>query len=344
MQLTYKIKKNIIKRILQNRKKSQGFDAVYAETFQLPANAGADFNNSYYFSAHHTEGQSLFLRLGLRGDNQSEIWFTYRDKDIFYTCPVERCKAEDAPIHVECLEVEKRWKVTFTGKLQSMKNQEEVKNAAFEGIFTATAPIFDFFYHANPEPMADAFTQEKWDKSFFKEVQKNNQTHYEQVGKLTGTLRIGEQSMALDLYSIRDHSFGPRDWNYMDKHIWLTALTENGDALNISMVSYPAIRGIRVGNLNKAGKTICLLQTHTSDDLINNGLGVDKFGLLCKLENGEELKITTEREAEVVYSFANGQYILREGMGNYTINGEKARGIIEFGFNKDKTRWYRDKK
>lgn len=339
MQLKYRIKKAIIQSVLQKRKHKQVFDSDYAELFQIPPDAGSDFNNSYYFSAHNLEGQSLFLRLGLRGDKQSEIWFVYRDENMFYSCPIELCHTKDSPLQVECVEAGKRWKLKFEGHMQSLDNKDDIHKAVFEGLFTATAPIFDFFYHANTEPMARAFAKEKWNKSFFEEVQKNNQTHYEQAGKIQGRLMLGSKEKQIDMYAIRDHSFGKRDWNYMDKHMWLMALNETGDALNLSMVSYPAIRGIQVGNYLREGKVLSVLNVTCLDDLINNGQGADAFVLEAVLENGEKLKVTVHRDAEVVYSFANNQYILREGMGSFTINGEKARGIVEFGFNKDSNRW-----
>ncbi|MDY0016149.1 MAG: hypothetical protein RBS13_08070, partial [Bacteroidales bacterium] len=239
MQLKYRIKKAIIQSVLQKRKHKQVFDSDYAELFQIPPDAGSDFNNSYYFSAHNLEGQSLFLRLGLRGDKQSEIWFVYRDENMFYSCPIELCHTKDSPLQVECVEAGKRWKLKFEGHMQSLDNKDDIHKAVFEGLFTATAPIFDFFYHANTEPMARAFAKEKWNKSFLEEVQKNNQTHYEQAGKIQGRLMLGSKEKQIDMYAIRDHSFGKRDWNYMDKHMWLMALNETGDALNLSIVSYP---------------------------------------------------------------------------------------------------------
>ena len=192
MQFIYQIKKTIIRNILKKRKKAQGFDPVLVETYQLPADADNDINNSYYFSAHNIEGQSLFIRLGLRGDKQSEIWFAYRDNDFFLSCPTELCPIEASPLHVECIEVEKKWKIIFRGEMQSLTNKEIRVQACFEGVFEATAPIFDFFYHADPEPMASAIAREKWNKAFFQEIQKNNQTHYEQAGKLTGNLNINQ--------------------------------------------------------------------------------------------------------------------------------------------------------
>ncbi len=49
------------------------------------------------------------------------------------------------------------------------------------------------------------------------------------------------------------------------------ALLENGDALNISMVSYPAIRNICVAISIITAKVISAIKIHTPDDLIQNG-------------------------------------------------------------------------
>ncbi len=339
MSILYFLKKSLIHSILKRKQKKSPFDIERSEHFELPTDAETNFNNSYYFSAHHVNGESLFLRLGLRGNGESEIWFAYRDSEHLYNCPMSLCTTNNSPIKVFCEEIGSKWKILFDGELECLDSPAEKKKAHFEGTFTATAPIFDFFLHANLKPMAEAFAKEKWSRNFFKEVQKNNQTHYEQPGILTGELTIGEEKKSIDMPALRDHSFGKRDWDYMDKHVWLMALLENGDVLNISMVSYPAIRNICVGNLYHNGKSISAIKIHTPDDLIQNGKGADSFTVHCHLENGENLLIKATREIHIPYSFSENQYHLLEGIGNFIINDIKARGIIEFGFNKDSKRW-----
>ena len=339
MSISYCLKKSLIYSILKRKQKKSPFDIEKSEHFELPADAETNFNNSYYFSAHHANGESLFLRLGLRGNGEREIWFAYRDSEHLYSCPMSLCTTNNSPIKVFCEETGSKWKILFDGVLECLDSPAEKKKAHFEGTFIATAPIFDFFLHSNLKPMAKAFAIEKWNRNFFKEVQKNNQTHYEQPGILTGELTIGDEKKSIDMPALRDHSFGKRDWNYMDKHVWLMALLENGDALNISMVSYPAIRNICVGNLYQNGNSISAIEIHTPNDLIGNGKGADTFTVHCRLENGDNLLIKVTREIHIPYFFSDNQYQLLEGIGRFMVNDIKARGIIEFGFNKDLKRW-----
>lgn len=53
----------------------------------------------------------------------------------------------------------------------------------------------------------------------------------------------------------------------------------------------------------------------------------DKVAVCCLLESGEKLQIIAEKEAEVAYSFADEGYFLYEGIGTFSINGEKARAF-----------------
>lgn len=334
-----KIKTALMKKMLTARKQKDPFHEKLAELYSLPENAPANFNNSYYFSGHTLAGESLFLRLGLRSDKSCEVWCVYKNGDTVYTNPVmEYASAEDSPLTVACVETSKEWKVAYHGPMVDRDNPEQTLHASFVGTFTATDPIFDFTYHMNPTSTAVAMAREKWSKALFAEMQENRQTHYEQNGRMTGTLQIGDKQFAIDMNTVRDHSFGKRDWNYMNKHMWLMAVLENGDMINISMVSYPAMRRLDAGNVIFGGKTISLTEILFQDDMVNGGSGPEDFHLSCMLENGRKLNIYAKKETEVVYTMG-GTYTLREGLGSFTIDGRKARGILEFGFNQDASRW-----
>jgi len=128
----------------------------------------------------------------------------------------------------------------------------------------------------------------------------------------------------------------------MDKHIWLMALDKDGNSLNVSMVGYPAIRKLEVGNIYENGQPQCILHTSGLEAKVTKKGVPEKISVCCLLENGKKLEIIAEKEVEVPYSFANEGYFLYEGIGTFTINGEKARGIMEFGFNSDQSRWNRN--
>ena len=335
------MKTALMKRMLLSRRAKQPFNEKLAELYSLPENAPENWNNSHYYSGHTLSGESLYCRLGYRSDGSAEVWFAYRNGENFYSHPVtEYADAKDSPLEVTCVESGKEWEVSFAGEVIDRNDpNKKTVSCRFHGTFHATNPIFDFAYHINPTSMAVAMAREKWSKELFAEMQENSQTHYEQNGRMTGKLKLGSKTVEIDMPTCRDHSFGKRDWNYMNKHMWLMALLDNGDMLNISMVSYPAMRRLDAGNVIFGGKTISLVETIYCEEMENDGKGPDKFHIACKLENGRRVNVYAERETEIVYPMGGGSYILREGLGNFTVDGRKARGILEFGFNQDRTRW-----
>ena len=206
--------------------------------------------------------------------------------------------------------------------------------------FTATAPVYDFFTNGNDKLVAGAYSRVKWDKNFQESVKKSRQTHYEQYGRVSGSVKVGEEEITLEnIPAVRDHSFGRRDWAFMLRHIWLCGVSESGKAFNVSMVNYPIADGIRAGNLFD-GKDIVNFSDFTFEgDTSADGKGADEVTVHITTVEGNGVTVTGKRTAETVYYLQNGEYSLREGFGSFELNGEKYFGIWEFGFNKDRNLW-----
>jgi hypothetical protein len=54
--------------------------------------------------------------------------------------------------------------------------------------------------------------------------------HYEQLGRVTGTVRVGEDSWTFTGTGHRDHSRGPRDFKSIRDHAWVNCLFPSGRA------------------------------------------------------------------------------------------------------------------
>ncbi len=52
--------------------------------------------------------------------------------------------------------------------------------------------------------------------------------HIEQVGRIHGTIRVGDRAFGIDTLGNRDHSLGPRDNKALKSHQWLQGYFENG--------------------------------------------------------------------------------------------------------------------
>lgn len=331
------LKTLFMKRIIGAKQKKQPFDYEAGEAFVLPADADATVNNSYYFSAHSVEGESLYCRLGLRAPH-SEVWFAYcRDGRLYTHTPL--LYKDKPPLSVS--RTEEGWEVIFDGPLAAEDGSEIA--ATFRGLFTSQEAPVDFFSHMPPVRTAKAMAGEKWSREFFAEVQKNNQVHYEQTGRLRGHLTLGDEEREIDLPCVRDHSFGKRVWGYMNNHLWLMAVN-NTSQLNFSMVSYPAMTLLEVGNFKPAEGEMCYLLSAEYDRAAAvTGEVPRELSLTLRMTGGRVLTVTATCEFSTEYLFEGGDYRLLEGIGSFEINGVRYRGIIEVGVNGCRERIYNNR-
>lgn len=317
-------------RAIDKRNQQRPFDYQYAENFSLEGVENPWVNNSYYFSAHN-EKMSFFARLGKRV-NVEETWFVVYLEGKVYTLKPEFFPNGQSPIVVE--KIDDRWALSYQGKLN--ENDE----ISFQATFRATLKPIDFTCDMPAERMASAIANEKWDKVFFDRLKNvSGQCHYEQEGLLEGQLTLNGKTVDFQLPCVRDHSFGKRDWNYMNNHLWLMAVSP-ARQFNYSMVSYPVMSVLEVGHYrDEAG--IYYMQ-HADLDLqqVNKGTIPQELSFNVNLDNGQKINVLSKVITGVTYHFQNGQYILHENIAEFTIDGKTCRGILEIGFNRDDSRYF----
>ncbi|MCH5163652.1 MAG: hypothetical protein J1F36_01400 [Clostridiales bacterium] len=332
----YKLKTLFMKKMIAKKQKNNPFDYEAGENYALSNNDDWSINNSYYFSAHGAK-ESLYCRLGIRNCH-SEVWFYYSDGSELYVLKDMLFKG-DVPLNVHRTAL--GWKVEYKGQL-TKKDGLNV-SAEFEGEYSSSEPPVDFFSHMPPIRTAKAMAGEKWSKEFFAEVQSNNQVHYEQTGRLVGLLKIEDKIHKIDLPCVRDHSYGKRDWNYMNNHLWLMAVNETSQ-FNFSMVSYPAMTLLEVGNFKRANKPMAFMIDASYDrSAVITGSAPNNLNLTIILNDKSKINVVINKTDEDAYLFQNGDYCLIEGIAQFTIGNEKYRGILEVGFNKDKNRIFNGK-
>ena len=326
MHISHTLKYAFMKHEIEKKNRNHPFDTREAECFRLAPNADDEQNNSYYFSAHGTDGQSMFFRYAERGQKIREVWFAYfvsnrlvyaNDKDVFV--------AQDCPATVRCVEPGERWDFTY-----------HTDDLDFHGVFDASEPLFDFTYHADAASLADALAKEKWSKSFFSGLRSNSQSHQEQQGTIRSTLVFGGKTFEMDAIAIRDHSYGHRVWSYMNRHVWVMALLDDGNALNASFVSYPYIKELQSGYFNQQGNACKTIRSLTPMKQLDAS---GTFSFAARFSDGSSVDIHCRKTAGVDYQFEKGAYTLNEGVADFVVGGIHGRGIVEFGFNGDRNRY-----
>jgi len=353
MSIREQLKVSIIRRALEKKKKETPFDGVAYDLFQLPEDAGPLINNSYYFGGNSLEGESLVMRIGFRNTGKVELFVLYRTVDgRFFEVEKQEYDTADCPLKVTCEIPEKQWRLQFDGHMIEQATNE-LFNCSFDVAYKARLPIYDFMYHADFIGMARAFAREKWNREFFgkamssdtgmgKSGKKIEQHHYEQTGRIEGVLTLwGHEPRTISLAGARDHSFGKRDWNYMDDHIWLLAVTGKGEVFNFSIVNYPYVKRIFVGYTDiNSDRNHCIKDYHITSYDHNNGMGPDVMTFDAVYADGTVYHVKATRRDNVKTPFDGGNFYFQEGLGDFEINGIPARGSIEYGFNKDSSRWF----
>ena len=334
MNITRHLKRALIQRSLDKRKQQHPFDAEAAERYALPFDAPEAAINSYYFTCHDAKGVSLLLRFALRGEGRSEVWFAYRDATGNAWASSPTAYSTEPPAVVQCIEPCKQWRFSFDGPVRSLSSGRECA-AQFSGMFTASEEPFEFGYHMPSSVLADAIARQKWGRGLFDELQRNNQVHYEQQGRVKGELNIEGMTLRIDAPAMRDHSYGHREWSYMNRHVWLMALLKDGSSLNVNFVSYPALQ-LSSGYFSSAQGTVCVTDAALEGSLTP---GKAPGSLVCRMKfsDGTERELSCKKEEEFVFPCGEA-YTIHEGIGAFTVDGVSGRGVMEFGWNSDPSR------
>jgi hypothetical protein len=76
-------------------------------------------------------------------------------------------------------------------------------------VFEATTPVWDLHQEGGSQEFLGA-------------------AHIEQIGRVTGTIRVGGTRYAIDAMGTRDKSMGPRKPRNLNRHHWIQGLFDNG--------------------------------------------------------------------------------------------------------------------
>jgi len=363
MSFLTKAKTTLILSIMK-KQRTKPFNYCEADLFELPADAPSFVNNSYYFGGYSVDGQCMTMRLAFRNGENAEIFFIYTDAQGWHlVCDKQEYPSDACPMKVRNLIPARDWQVSYDGDLIDV-NDGSTHHIKVDFRFTARLPIVNPPMDSDLKGMASAFAKVKWDRDFFRrlggdtglgeEAKKYKQLHYEQTGYMEGTMVIDGRSSEFRLAGVRDRAWGKRDWNYMDCHMWLIAVTANGEVMNLSIVSYPHAKNLHYGYMDyEEDRNFAL----TGYKIISydhcDGKGPEEMVIDCSFANGKTYRLKTHREHDLVTPFDGGNFYFHEALGRFTFTetsslGKEpedgahtidAYGTIELGFNKDASRW-----
>ena len=125
----------------------------------------------------------------------------------------------------------------------------------------------------------------------------------------------------------------------MNNHLWLMAVSSDSQ-FNYSLVSYPVISALEVGNYRDAAGMHYMLKADLNLSEVGTGEVPSSLSFSVLLDSGKSIPVKAKRLDGVTYHFQDGQYILIENIAEFTIDGKTCRGILEIGFNHDRSRFF----
>jgi hypothetical protein len=343
------LKQKLIEQSINRRKAEAVFDAGKADLYELPAGAEEGQNHSHYFSLHSFDTKEcLFFRYARRGGNDAdELWFVYRDADgtVYMQENDHVKKGEKAPCRVEPSGDGKTLRFYYDGFVRrgvpdgkNMKPEGAALPLTCEGEFSGATLAFEFSHHMPAGTTARALSYEKLSKDFVKTLSSIHQTHYEQAGSARARITVDGTERNLKLPAIRDHSFGTREWDYMDRYVWTCVLLENGDFVHTHLVRYPAVKHLQAGLVFQGGRVVHLDYATPLEDVPATGGVPENFAIEAVYTDGTKRRIEWNLDFAVPFLF-KGDFLVNEGVSAFVINGVRGRGITEFSYNRDRARW-----
>jgi hypothetical protein len=209
-----------------------------------PTSDHIEWNESYYFVFYDKENKiGGMSRIGFKPNRQEGTTFFFiflPDGSVGAFHANDNASNYPTSLRVEnvehrCIE-DGNWKYSFEGPLLIFNNPKdfavvqenpEVINDLVGGkialSYTAYNETYEYAEHMTPEALEIG--------------KKTGDVHWEQIGKVSGTITVGEQTYEIDqCIGQRDHTHGIRDWTGVDSWFYFVIWFDDNLALNPAAV------------------------------------------------------------------------------------------------------------
>lgn len=183
-----------------------------------PSGDSAAWSESYYFNFIDPEQKiGMFTRMGFRPGNGwadalhvvylegRRVAFTYGRRDIGTDLSRYDGDLSVGHLALECVDPHQLWRVSYQGPAQDIADGEillQRSKARPEGWFTPAELEMSLEFNCLTDPHYSGLD--------------SGRGHFEQSGRVTGTIELDGQRWQVAGYGVRDKSWGPRDWGAGD--------------------------------------------------------------------------------------------------------------------------------
>ncbi|KAK3863648.1 hypothetical protein Pcinc_030611 [Petrolisthes cinctipes] len=227
------------------------------------------------------------------------------------------------------------WKIQYDGTMKLQGSPLSQHQVELDVTFTSDQPYFDFDTDMDAWTLARSVALEPWSPQYFHNLKLAHQTHYEQMGRLEGTVVVDGRPHVLRLDSMRDHSYGhKREWKLMHRYGLHMFTTEDGIQGNVGVICQPATCSrLEMGYIYREGQ----MEPVTGVDLTlwqhgENGHPPNDYAFSFTAGGKQYMVEVSVLEAPEFYIGWEWETRVVERMATFRVNGEKGWGLAEWDY------------
>lgn len=156
--------------------------------------------------------------------------------------------------------------------------------------------------------------------------------HYEQHMAVSGELRIDDETIAIDGFGLRDHSWGPRYWQAIHSYEWLT-LNFGADLGMMVSIIRRSPDSVRVGGVVVRGDELeGIKHAEVKAEFEDNGLYHKSLEVEIETSGGEALHVSGEVKGFIPLRNRREGMVthIGEGMTEWRCGDRTGYGLSEF--------------
>ncbi len=292
------------------------------------------FNDSSYFVGRGKDGSAMVVRQVFRNNRGNDYWLSLHLKELgnfelvnFFG--TEGIGFEQGALKFVCNIPGKEWDILYSGKINQGPEEHRIE---LQLKFKALRPLAYFRNFTDPEDFAIAMARRRWTTKFFGRMREYRKRHYEQGGRLSGTISIDGQNKDIDWISVRNHSWGVRVWSRWERHIWLAGVLDNEEVFDISLIMFRFMGQVSAGYLSGGNQIQYIKNLPQIDEIAGMPLIPENLIIDFQTRDGNQHRLEMLISDHFDFMMDNEYYIF-EGMGDFILDGIPGKGVAEFGLN-----------
>ena len=298
----------------------------------------SNFNESMYFNFFDPE-QSIggFVRLGNRaneGQAEMTVCIYLQDGRVLFAFKRAKISNNDAfdagGLRFEVIEPSEKLRTVYQGGVIELDNPKELADPGRAFKQSPRRKISLDLVHQACGPMYGNSKSEK--ESGRSAENQFAKAHYEQHMRVTGSIDLGEKQVEIAGYGLRDHSWGPRYWQAIERYEWLTMNFGPDLGAMVSVIQIAGEKARQGGVIVRDGELIPIKNVTIDAQYEDNGLYHRALVAKVETRDGETLEIQGEVKGFIpLRNRREGMTThIGEGMTEWTLGDRKGYGLSEF--------------